>query len=74
MTREELDEREAAVLMREERVGCGMDSDVLIATMEALPNGNGTANNRAVRNMFLQLLATESRLHMACFMCLFLEC
>ena len=44
-----LDAREAAVAARERAAGGGLDSDLMAATLEALPNGHGsTAKGRAV--------------------------
>ena len=48
----QLDAREAAVAARERAAGGGLDSDLMAATLEALPNGNGGASaGGAVRSM-----------------------
>ena len=39
----QLDAREAAVAARERAAGGGLDSDLMAATLEALPNGHGGA-------------------------------
>lgn len=46
---QQLDEREAAVAAREQRVGGGMDSELLAETLQAMPNGHGKAGSREVR-------------------------
>lgn len=45
---QQLDEREAAVAAREERVGGGMDSELLADSLQAVPNGHGQAGSREV--------------------------